>query len=82
MGIFAALEISAVSRLHHTFNGLKKKHRTQIQDLKALFDPRNSYQNYRNATQSLQTASVPYMYEWSALILVCIELTHIIVASP
>lgn len=61
MGIFAALEICAVSRLHHTLNGLKKKHRTELQELKTLFDPRNSYKNYRAATESIPSAMIPYI---------------------
>ena len=63
MGIYAALEISAVVRLKHTFGALKKKSRLAMDEFTALFEGSSSWKAYREHLKTLNEAStaVPYL---------------------
>ena len=61
MGVFAGLEMAAVTRLKHTFAGVKGKCKPQLKELKELFDPRNSWKTYRHVIGATDTVAVPYM---------------------
>jgi Rap guanine nucleotide exchange factor 1 len=63
MGIIAGLNVSAVSRLTHTWGKVEKHARDRMKKLQAIFDPSNSHKAYRTAYSSARAngPAIPYL---------------------
>lgn len=61
MGIFAAFEISAVARLKHTRNGVRRKLHRFLEELQHLFDQSSSWKSYRDTFKSIGPPAIPYL---------------------
>jgi hypothetical protein len=65
MGIYGGLEISGVVRMKFTFEGVKKKLKPVLEQLKDLFNVISSWKTYRQTISVTGTVAVPYMWvEW------------------
>ena len=62
MGIYGGLEISGVVRMKFTFEGVKKKLKPVLEQLKDLFNVISSWKTYRQTISVTGTVAVPYMW--------------------
>ena len=62
MGFVAGMSISAIARLHHTWNSLEPETRQTFQVLQGLFDPQLSFKRYRSELAISTPPVLPYLY--------------------
>jgi len=61
MGVVAGINMSAVSRLKHTFADLDKKVRDVMDQLQQLLNPGSSFKSYRQELQKCRLPCMPYL---------------------
>jgi len=61
MGVVAGFNTSSVSRLKHTFNGIKGRQKELWDELTALMDPSNSFRTLRHGIDESGLSAIPYL---------------------
>eukprot|EP01127_Copromyxa_protea_P016284 TRINITY_DN4807_c0_g1_i2.p1 TRINITY_DN4807_c0_g1~~TRINITY_DN4807_c0_g1_i2.p1 ORF type:complete len:1373 (-),score=282.44 TRINITY_DN4807_c0_g1_i2:58-3576(-) len=61
MGIIAGLNIGPVSRLKHSFAGIKKLNEKTLNDLQSVMDHSGAYKKYRETLEAAGPSVVPYI---------------------
>jgi hypothetical protein len=59
MGVIAGLNVSAVSRLSHSWGKVEKSTVATMKRLQAIFDPSNSHKAYRSAYSAARQRGIP-----------------------
>eukprot|EP01128_Nolandella_sp_AFSM9_P006722 TRINITY_DN3523_c0_g1_i1.p1 TRINITY_DN3523_c0_g1~~TRINITY_DN3523_c0_g1_i1.p1 ORF type:complete len:1339 (+),score=367.76 TRINITY_DN3523_c0_g1_i1:157-4173(+) len=61
MGVVAGLNTSSISRLKHTFNGVKDKMLQQWEDIVEMMHPSNSFKTLRSTQEQSGHNCIPYL---------------------
>ena len=62
MSILLGLQMNPISRLKHTFNGLKKSTKQKFENLCDIMDSSKNYKNYRNDLEKQTKFCIPFLY--------------------
>jgi len=61
MGVIAGINMSAISRLKHTFADLDKTTKNMLEILQVLLNPGSSFKNYRQELHNANPPCLPYL---------------------
>jgi hypothetical protein len=76
MGFVAALNMSPVARLKHTFNSVSKKLLDTLKSLQQIVDPTSSFKQLREAMKTSGSDLLPCLYVLSSSLPLLVHLTQ------